>query len=215
MIVLFGAEFTQAWTRRRGGRIVTEEGARRTGSSGKGGTEPRDADGGKQNLHKPKERIFAMIDNRYVHNRMVDQNGREPDREEELPIGELFKRLSADSTHLIRQEISLVKVEVKETASRMAQTASKLAIALVIGLSGMMALTAFLVIALGEVLDNYWLSALIVALALAATAAIMSRGAIAAFRKPEVGLPETRQTMRENTRWVKEEAGEFKRELTA
>ena len=136
------------------------------------------------------------------------------DRDEE-PVGELFKRLSSDASHLVQQEINLARIELKETGIRMGQTAAKLGTAFGIAVAGMIALMAFVVIALGEILDNYWLSALIVALAFMAVAAFMARRAIAALKEDPIGMPETAVTLREDAQWARNEAREVKRELTA
>ena len=36
-------------------------------------------------------------------------------------IGDLFRQLTTDSSHLVRQEINLAKTELKETGSRLGQ----------------------------------------------------------------------------------------------
>jgi uncharacterized membrane protein YqjE len=132
-----------------------------------------------------------------------------------VSVGELFKQLGADSTHLIQQEMALAKTELKETASRLGQAATKLGIAVGIAIPGLMALTAFLVIAIGDLLnENYWLGALIVGVAFLLIAAVLAKRAVATA-KEGAGVPETKATLRDDARWAKEEAKAFKREFTA
>src|SRR5688500_3990809 len=83
--------------------------------------------------------------------------------EEEGPsLGEILKRLSGDMGTLVTQEMSLAKAELRESASVAAKGAAKLGVALTFATAGIIALTAFLVIAVGGAIDNYWLAALIV-----------------------------------------------------
>jgi uncharacterized membrane protein YqjE len=130
-------------------------------------------------------------------------------------IGELFKRLSADSTHLMRQEINLAKTELKESGTRLGAAASKLGMAVGIAIPGLLALTAFLVIGLGDLIDNYWAGALIVAVVLLGVAGVMAKRAIANLKEGTIGIPETAGTLREDTQWAKQEVQAFKREFTA
>jgi uncharacterized membrane protein YqjE len=130
-------------------------------------------------------------------------------------IGGLFKQLSTDSSHLLRQEIALAKTELRETGSQLGQTASKLGIAIGVGISGTLALTAFVVIGLGDLIGSYWASALIVGVVMVGTAAILARRAIASLKAERIGVPETAGTLRDDTRWAKEEVHAFKRAFTA
>jgi uncharacterized membrane protein YqjE len=94
-------------------------------------------------------------------------------------MGELFKRLSADSTHLVQQEIQLAKTELQESATRAARAGRKLGIAAGFALPGILAVTAALVILLGIPIHSYWGSALIVGGVILVVAAILARRAMA------------------------------------
>jgi uncharacterized membrane protein YqjE len=134
---------------------------------------------------------------------------------EEPSIGELFRRLAADSSHLFQQQFELAKTEVKETGARLSQSATQVGIAIGVGLSGVMALTAFLIVALGDLINNYAVSALIIGTVLCLTAGVLLKRAVSLMRKPDVGLPDTKATLREDARWANQEIKAFKRELTA
>lgn len=130
-------------------------------------------------------------------------------------VKELFRQLTTDSSHLVRQEIKLAKTELKETGSRLGQAGAKLGIAIGVAIPGLLALTAFLIVGLGDLMnENYWLSALIVGLAFLGIAAVLVKRAKATL-KEGVGVPETAGTLREDAQWAKEEAREFKRQFTA
>lgn len=134
---------------------------------------------------------------------------------EEPSLGELLRRLSTDSSHLMRQQFELAKMELKETGTRWSQAATKLGVALIVALAGGLALTAFLVIGLGDLMDNYWASSLIVGATLTVTALILIKRALAVVRQDGLGLDDTAGTLRDDAQWAKKELRNFKRELTA
>jgi uncharacterized membrane protein YqjE len=141
-------------------------------------------------------------------------NGRVREEVQAASIGELLKRLSSDGSHLVQQEIQLVKTELQESASRAASAAAKIGIAAGLALPGIMALAAALVIGLGIIIDSYWLSALIVGVVILAVAGFMVKRALSALR---AGLApkETVRTVREDIDWAKRQSGRVKQELSA
>lgn len=133
----------------------------------------------------------------------------------EESVASLLKQISTDSTHLIQQEIALAKLEVRESVSAAGKAATRLGIAAGLALPGALALVAFLVIGLGDLMNgNYWASALIVGGAFLTIAAVMAKRATANLRE-KLGIPETTGTLRDDAAWAKQEVQAFKRELTA
>ena len=131
----------------------------------------------------------------------------------EPSLGELFKRLTTDTSELVRQEISLARAEVRQVGGTLARDGTKLGIAVGLALCGALALTAFLVIAIGDLLNNYWLGALVVGLVLLGVGAVLARNAVADVKRNAV--PEqTLGSLREDAAWAKQETREVKRELT-
>ena len=130
-------------------------------------------------------------------------------------LGDLLRRFAQDAGTLVRQEIALAKLELRENIKAYARDVSKVGIAAAIGIMGVFALMAFAIIGLGNVLDNYWLSALIVAALLLITAAIMARGAIAHMRRNSVAPDQTVETLKEDKRWMQHEARDMKQRLKA
>jgi len=94
------------------------------------------------------------------------QQYREPVSDDDASIGDLLKSLAADTSLLLRQEMSLARAEVRESGTRLQQLGRKMAIAAALALPGAMAVTAFLVIALGNAINSYVTSALIVGVVL-------------------------------------------------
>ena len=130
-------------------------------------------------------------------------------------LGELFKQLSTDTGELIRQEAALAKTEMREVGSTLARDGAKIGVAAGLGLVGAMALTAFLVITLGDLFgDSYWLSALLVGLVALAVAAMLGRNAVSDIRSRGVKPQQTIATLREDGDWASQQARELKHDLT-
>ena len=132
----------------------------------------------------------------------------------ELPIGDLLKRLTTDASDLVRAEMALAKAELRETGTALARDGAKIAVAGGLALAGALAITAFLVIALGALFNNYWLSALVVGVALLGVGGLLVRSAVADVKRRGVMPAQTVATLREDAQWAKDEARQVKRELT-
>jgi uncharacterized membrane protein YqjE len=131
-------------------------------------------------------------------------------------LGELLKRLSTDMGSLVSQELALAKAEMRDSVSEAVKGVTKLSVAMALALAGAIALTAFLILGLGGVLDDrYWLSALIVGVVelglgiWAAKSAIKSMGE--ATQKPT----ETVESLKEDKQWASREMKDLKREMTS
>jgi cation transport ATPase len=147
---------------------------------------------------------------------MQEGNGRlHGDQLDDVSIGELLKQLSTDASLLVRQEVSLAKAEAKESIKQLKQMTVRLALAAALALPGLIAITAFLVIALGEAINSYWASALIIGAALLGTSWILVRRALAVIADGKLGMPGTATALGDNVEWGKDELRAFKRELTA
>lgn len=132
----------------------------------------------------------------------------------EPSLGELFRQLTQDSTTLIRQEVALAKAELRESMSGIARSAAMIAVGGAVALVGLLVLTAFLVILLGELLANYWLAALIVGLLFAVIGGILVSTHLKRLRETNLRPDQTIQTLQEDKRWIKSEIQDVKRELT-
>ena len=132
----------------------------------------------------------------------------------EASIGELFKRLTSDTTELIRAELTLARAEMRATAAAYASDATKIGIAVGLALAGVLALGAFAVVGLGDLFNNYWLAALIVGVVLLGVGGYLVRNAVADMKRHSLAPRETMETLRDDASWVKQEGRELKRELT-
>ena len=137
------------------------------------------------------------------------------DHAREAPIGDLLKQFGQDAGTLVKQEITLAKLELRESVQEFTRDAGKLGAAAGLALFGAMALLAFLIVGLGALIDNYWLSALIVAVVLLGTAAILGKGALNHMKRTSFAPQETVQTLRDDQRWAKREVQDFKQSMKA
>src|SRR5690349_5088333 len=99
------------------------------------------------------------------HDRQIPIDGTEITRTErgnEPSFGELMSRLTTQTGVLVRQELALAKAELRETGTTLAHDSARVGTGLMIAWAGLLALTAALVVGLAQLLDNYWLAALIV-----------------------------------------------------
>ena len=144
------------------------------------------------------------------------------DREErpvtraQAPIGDLIRNLGQDSVDLVRQEINLAKLEIKESVSQITRGAIGAALWGGIALVGGLALTACLILLIGMALDGaYWASALIVGAVFVLLGALMAWRSVNKIRETDLRPDETIDTLKEDRRWLGREAREFRQELRA
>jgi uncharacterized membrane protein YqjE len=133
----------------------------------------------------------------------------------QLPLSELLRRFAEDAGALVRHEIALAKLELRENINSYARDAAKIGVAGAVGLLGSLALIAFAIIGLGELIDNFWLSALIIAVVLLTTAGVLARTAIRHLRRNRVAPETTVASLKEDKQWVAHEARDLQRKLRA
>ena len=146
--------------------------------------------------------------------RGVSAGGAEGASGGEPSLGELLRRLTTDTGELVRQEVNLAKVEIRQTGATLARDGSRIGIALGLALAGALALVAFLVLALGDLFNNYWLAALIVGLVFVGIGYVLAKRALDDVKERGLAPQQTMATLREDAAWAKQEAREVKRELT-
>lgn len=138
---------------------------------------------------------------------MTDQNADLRDRS----IGDLFGKLSAETSTLIRQEMELARAELTEKGKQAGKGAGLFGGAATVALLGAGAITAGLVMLLGLLIPD-WLAAIIVGLVFVGIAALLGlrgRDEIQAATPP---VPEqTVDTVKEDVQWAKTRAQSAKR----
>jgi hypothetical protein len=94
--------------------------------------------------------------------------------EAERTLGTIIKDLTADISMLLRSEIALLKLELKEAAAKLGSGAGLLAAALFLSLIGLAFLFVTLTLGLVALGVPAWLSSLIVTLLLFGAAAVLA-----------------------------------------
>jgi uncharacterized membrane protein YqjE len=132
----------------------------------------------------------------------METDTRDTDLRQE-PIGELLKRLSQETTQLVRQELDLAKAEFAEKGKKAGVGAGMFGAAGVMGLLSLGALTACLILALDHAMAN-WLAALIVAAVWAAPAGVLALRGREKVQEATPPVPEqTVETVKEDVQWAK------------
>jgi uncharacterized membrane protein YqjE len=131
------------------------------------------------------------------------RSAREAELREE-GVGELVKRLAAETNTLVHQEIELAKVELTEKSKTAGKGAAMFGGAGVVGLLALGALTACFIAVLATALDHVWLAALIVSVVYAAIAAGLALRGRNQMRAASPPAPEqTIESVKEDMEWAK------------
>jgi uncharacterized membrane protein YqjE len=121
----------------------------------------------------------------------------------EEPIGELLKRLSNETTTLVKMELDLAKAEMTQKGKEAGEGAGFLGGAGVVGLLALGSLTAFLILLLDGAMPN-WLAALIVTVLWAAVAGALALSGKKKLQQATPAAPEqTIETLKEDAAWAK------------
>ena len=134
--------------------------------------------------------------------RDVTTTGSHGDLREE-PIGELLKRLSNETTTLVKMELDLAKAEMTQKGKDAGKGAGFLSGGAIAGLMALGSLTAFLILLLDGALPN-WAAALIVTLLWAAIAGALALSGKKKLQDATPPAPEqTIETLKEDKEWAK------------
>ncbi|HEX6135292.1 MAG TPA: phage holin family protein [Longimicrobiales bacterium] len=134
--------------------------------------------------------------------------------QDETHVRDLLKQLAADGSDLVRNEISLAKLEMREMARGVALDSAKLAAAFGIVLLGGLVLTAAAVIGLGHLLDGrFGLAAVIVGAVLLLIGGLFARGGIEGLRNTPKKPEEAVRSVQRDKEWATRELKEFRQEI--
>ncbi|MBA2554821.1 MAG: phage holin family protein [Geodermatophilaceae bacterium] len=117
-------------------------------------------------------------------------------------VGELIGELSGDLSKLMRQELELAKLELKEEAAKAGKAAGMLAGAGVAGHMVLVFLSLTVVWALANVMDLAW-AALIVTVIWAVVAATLAAAGRKKLKQVNVKPEQTIETLKEDAEWAR------------
>jgi uncharacterized membrane protein YqjE len=119
---------------------------------------------------------------------------------------ELLKRLSDETTTLVKQEVELAKAELQEKGKQAGVGAGMFGGAGLFGVGAFAALTACVIAAL-DLAMPLWLAALIVALVYAAVAGVLALTGKKKVKEATPPVPEqARESVKEDVEWAKTRA---------
>jgi len=118
-------------------------------------------------------------------------------------IPDLIRRLTDDSKRLVTDEVSLAKMEAKDSLHRATRGALWMALAFGVSIIVLVALTVFVATLIGRIANGHmWLGALITGvLELGLGAWLLKRG-LSAFTQPSYTLQETRHALKDTAHWA-------------
>ncbi len=129
----------------------------------------------------------------------------------EQPMGELFKQLSDDLSTLVRQELTLARVEMAEKGKKAGVGVGMFGGAGIVALLALGALTTCLIAALATGME-LWLAALIVTVVYAAVGGVIAMNAKNRVAEATPPVPEqTVETVKEDAQWAKTQLPSGKR----
>ena len=135
-------------------------------------------------------------------------SARFPRTDPDTGIPDLVRSLGEDSKRLVRDEMRLAKLEMRESMRDAAKGAMWMGIAFGIGVVALVALTVFLTAVIGRLFGgNYWAGALLTGAIELAVAAVLIKKGIASFADADYTLEETREEAKKTARWVSSEVG--------
>ncbi len=123
----------------------------------------------------------------------------------EPSLGELITSLSDDFSTLVRKEIKLAKVETMETASTAARGAGMIAAGGAVAYAGLLLVLIGVAILVGQLLDNYWLAALLVGVLVLGIGGVLFTSGRSALKDVTIAPEQTIESIKEDARWVKEQ----------
>ena len=128
-------------------------------------------------------------------------------------FSKLLRTLAHDSGALLRQEIELARIELAHGLRRTATGAGWLAAGAAIVVIGLVVLIAALVLGLGDLLDNYLLSASLVGLLFVLIGGVLAATTVTLLRRRVPPGP-AREQLREDRRWARTEIQQVTHDLT-
>ena len=120
---------------------------------------------------------------------------------DERSIGELFADLASETSTLVRQEVTLAKVEMTQKASEAGKDVGFLAAGGAVAYAGLLVILAGIVLVLGNLIP-LWLSALFVGVVVALIGYFLVRSGLNRLKQVNPAPQETIQTVKEDKEWI-------------
>lgn len=130
----------------------------------------------------------------------------EAERPQDLSLGELFSRLTQDTSQLIRQEVQLATREMTDKATRVGKNMGMLAGGGAVAFAALLFLMGALTYGLSSAFGlPIWLSFLIVGVLAAIVSFFLVQRGINALKHTQLTPRQTVDTIKEDIAWAKEQ----------
>jgi hypothetical protein len=123
---------------------------------------------------------------------------------ENRPLGDLFGDLATEMSNLVRQEVSLAKVEITQKAKYVGRNVGYLVVGGAVAYAALLAIIAAIIMLLARVMPN-WGATLIVGVVVAAIGWMLIGKAMMALQKADLTPRETVETLKEDATWMKQQ----------
>lgn len=121
---------------------------------------------------------------------------------DQASLGELFSSLTNDLSQLVRSEMELARVEIREEAGKAGKAAGMLGGAAVAGLVALIMLASAIAWGLAELVDAGW-AFLIVGIVIGAVAAVLGMSGRNKLAEVRPVPDQTVDTLKEDARWAR------------
>ena len=123
---------------------------------------------------------------------------------ENRPLGDLFGDLASDMSNLVRQEVTLAKVEITQKAKYVGRNVGYLVVGGAVAYAALLAIIAAIIMLLARVMPN-WGATLIVGVVVGAVGWMLIGKAMTALQQADLTPRETVETLKEDATWMKQQ----------
>ncbi len=121
---------------------------------------------------------------------------------EERSLGDLFSELAAETSTLVRQEVTLAQTELTQKATSVGKNLGSLVIGGAVGYAALLAVLAAAIIGLANFIPA-WAAALMVAVVVGIIAFMLISSALKSLKTTELTPRETVKSLKEDAEWLK------------
>lgn len=123
---------------------------------------------------------------------------------ENKPLGDLFGDLAGEVSNLIRQEVSLAKLEIGQKAKHVGKNIGYLVVGGAVAYAAMLAILAAVAILLSRIMPA-WGATLLVGVVVGCVGWLLIGKAKTALQETDVTPQQTVETLKEDAAWVKQQ----------
>jgi hypothetical protein len=117
----------------------------------------------------------------------------------------LFAELAQEISTLVRQEVTLARVELGEKATRVGSHAASLAAGGAIAYAGLLSILAAIIVLLAEAGLDWWASALLLGVVVAGIGGFLVMRGINGIKQMDLTPRQTLESLKEDAKWARKQ----------